>query len=109
MEVHSGDFGEYEKKNLTILIEYITWSHVHSIYESNTMAKQAINKTFLAVVDAKTRDEILTEVANHYSITKDEALEEITHEEAEHLLDYLTGSVRTAVSVLLRRHGLVAS
>lgn len=70
------------------------------------MTNQAINKTFLSTVDAQTRDEILSDVARNYGITKDEALEEVTHEDAEHLLDYLTGKVRTAASLLMRRHGM---
>jgi uncharacterized phage-associated protein len=70
------------------------------------VTNQAINKKFLSVTDAKTRDDVLSAVANHYGITKDAALEEITHDEAEHLLDYLTGPVRTAISVLMLRHGL---
>jgi uncharacterized phage-associated protein len=70
------------------------------------VTNQTINKAFLSVVDAKTSAEVLSTVAQHYGITKAEALEEVTHEDAEHLLDYLTGSVRTAVNVLMRRHGL---
>jgi len=30
----------------------------------------------------------------------------VTNADAEHLLDYLTGSVRTATSLLMRRAGL---
>ena len=73
------------------------------------MTNQAINKSFLSVVDAKTSDEVLSAVAKHYGITKEEALEEVTHEDAEHLLDYLTGPVRTAASVLMQRHGLASA
>jgi hypothetical protein len=73
------------------------------------VTNQAINKKFLSVTDAKIRDDVLSAVANHYGITKDAALEEITHDEAEHLLDYLTGTVRTAISVLMLRHGLTAN
>ncbi len=32
--------------------------------------------------------------------------EEVTDEEAEHLLDYLVGNTRTAASLLMKRHGL---
>lgn len=69
------------------------------------MTNQATNQKFLAASDAKTRAEILASVAKHYGITEAEAFEEVTHEEAEHLLDYLTGAVRVATSVLMRRHG----
>lgn len=73
------------------------------------MTNQVINRSFLSVVDVKTSDEILSAIANHYGITTVEALEEVTHEEAEHLLDYLTGAVRTATSVLMRRHGFTVN
>lgn len=73
------------------------------------MTNQAINKKFLSVIDAKTRDEVLSAVANHYRITKEAALEELIGDESEHLLDYLTGTIRTAISVLMLRHGLTAN
>jgi len=59
--------------------------------------------------DSKTRDEVLSAVAIQYGISKEEALEEITNEQAEHLLDYLTGTTRTAISLLMRRHDATAS
>lgn len=71
------------------------------------MKNHEINKKFLSLTDAKVCDEVLTHIANHYRITKEEALVEISDEEAEHLLDYLTGSVRTATSLLMRRHNLL--
>lgn len=68
------------------------------------MTNNEINIKFLSATDAKTRDEILSSVAKHYGITNDDALKEVSHEEAEHLLDYLTGDVRTATSLLMRRN-----
>jgi hypothetical protein len=70
------------------------------------MKNNEINKKFLSLTDANVRDEVLSHIANHYRITKEEALEEISDEEAEHLLDYLSGPVRTATSLLMRRHNL---
>lgn len=64
------------------------------------------NVAFLAATDAATRQSILGNIAQHYGITAQEALAEVTDPEAEHLLDYLTGPVRTATSVLMQRHGL---
>lgn len=64
---------------------------------------ETINKNFLAATDAKTRDAVLSAIAAHYGITTAAAFEEVTTEGAEHLLDYLTGSVRSAVSVLMQR------
>ena len=72
------------------------------------MSTAQVNKKFFALTDAATHDEVLSAVAKHYGITADEALIEIMHEETEHLLDYLTGTVRAAISVLMRKHGLVA-
>ena len=72
------------------------------------MTNSAQNPAFLAKLDSKTRAEILNAIATHYGITNEEAMEEVTHEEAESLLDYLTGSVRTATSLLMKRHGIAA-
>ena len=74
---------------------------------SNT--NQTINKSFLASTDEKTRNEILAAIASHYGITKVDAMDEVADEEAEHLLDYLTGSIRTATSLLMKRHNLSAA
>jgi hypothetical protein len=71
------------------------------------MTNQEINKKFLSITAVETRDEVLLAVANHYSITMAEALEEVTQDGAEHLLDYLTGTLRAAISMLMSRHGLV--
>jgi hypothetical protein len=64
------------------------------------------NVTFLSATDATTRRDVLGNIAQHYGITAQEALAEVTGPEAEHLLEYLTGSVRSATSVLMRRHAL---
>ena len=72
------------------------------------MNNAQVTKMFFAATDAKTKAEVLTHIANNYGITQAEALDEVTDEEAESLLDYLAGSIRTAVSVLMRRHRLAA-
>jgi len=64
------------------------------------------NKTFLDKTDERTRNQILDSIASHYGITKQEAYDEVTATDAEHLLEYLTGSVRSAVSVLMQKMGL---
>lgn len=64
------------------------------------------NAAFLASTDSATVDSILGNIASHYGISPAEALAEVTDPEAEHLLEYLTGSVRNAVSVLMQRHTL---
>lgn len=59
---------------------------------------------FFAQIEEATKAEILANVASHYGITPEAALAEVTDDEAESLLDYLTGSVRTATSLLMKRH-----
>ena len=65
----------------------------------------AITQRFFTLIDTKTKNEIVASVAAHYGISQDEALEELIDEDAESLLDYLVGSVRSATSVLMQRHG----
>ena len=74
----------------------------------NTPNAMQITAIFLSIIDSKTKKAILENVANHYGISESEALAEITDEEAEHLLDYLTGSIRAATSLLMKRHNLNA-
>ena len=72
------------------------------------MSNNTATSTFFAATDAKTKTNILAAIAAHYGITESEAFEEVTDEEAESLLDYLTGSIRTATSLLMQRHGIAA-
>jgi len=65
-----------------------------------------ITKRFFAVTDAKTKSTVLKAIANHYGISPKEAEEEVTGDGAESLLDYLTGSTRTAIHVLFQHHNL---
>lgn len=61
---------------------------------------------FFRVTDAKTKAAILENIATHYGITSAEAEAEVTDTDAESLLDYITGPIRLATSVLMQRHGL---
>jgi uncharacterized phage-associated protein len=61
---------------------------------------------FLAIIDDATKAAILANIAKHYGITAAQALSEVTDADAEHLLDYVTGSTRAATSALMQRHGL---
>ncbi len=78
---------------------------VCAVNQANHM-NAAITKAFFAATDAKTQSEILASIAKHYGISQSEALEEVIDDEAESLLDYLTGSIRTATSLLMKRHGM---
>jgi hypothetical protein len=64
------------------------------------------NKAFFSMTDAKTARDVLSAIATHYGITSDEARADVTSDDSEHLLDYLTGATRTAVSLLMKRNGL---
>lgn len=58
---------------------------------------------FLASVDPRTREQILESIASDYGITVESAFEEITSNGAENLLDYLSGSIRLATSLLIKQ------
>lgn len=60
-------------------------------------------KTFFRLIDPKTKALILDKIAKHYGITADEAYAEVTHDDAESLLDYITGPERTATSLMMKR------
>ena len=64
------------------------------------------NYAFLRSADTATREAIFTAIGNHYGITRSEVQDEVTSADAEHLLDYLTGNVRAATSLLMQRAGL---
>lgn len=64
------------------------------------------NAQFLAVIDSKTKAEILGAIATHYGISEQEAFEEVVDDQAEHLLDYMVEPQRSATRVLMQRHGM---
>ena len=64
------------------------------------------NTAFLSAITAEARNSILAAIATNYGITLGEALDEVTHDEAEHLLEYLTGAARASASVLMQKHGM---
>lgn len=69
------------------------------------MVNAHINSQFLFAIDAKTRAAVLENIAAHYGISAMEALEEVTNEESEHLLEYVTGPERAATGLLMNIHG----
>lgn len=64
------------------------------------------NLKFLNETDPETKDQVLSAIAKHYGITKKQAWDEVTVDPAEHLLDYLTGHIRTVTHLLMRQKGL---
>jgi len=63
------------------------------------------NQMFLETISSTERDIILGSIARHYGISRDEALEEVVDDEAEDLLEYLTGSYRKVAFILMKRYG----
>ncbi|KAB7891448.1 hypothetical protein [Poseidonibacter ostreae] len=62
------------------------------------------NKAFLKAIDSQSKNDILDNIAKHYGITNDEAEDEVTDDEAEHLLDYITGNQRNGAYALMLIH-----
>lgn len=60
-------------------------------------------EAFFAAIDDKTKMEILAAIASRYGVTLKEAREEVTHPEAENLCDYLTGNIRLATDLLMKK------
>ena len=69
------------------------------------MINAEINKKFLAAVDAKSKDMILSAIAKHYGISPAEMYDELIDEDAENVLDYMVEPARSAAYVLYQRHG----
>jgi hypothetical protein len=61
-----------------------------------------MNAAFLAWLTPEARAEVLRSMAEHYGITPEKAREELEHEEAEPIVEYMTGGTRKAVSVLMQ-------
>jgi len=66
-----------------------------------------MNKTtmFLETISETAKNLILDNIANHYGISRDEAFEEVVDDEAEHLLEYVTGVERNATLILMKKYG----
>ena len=71
------------------------------------MENAEINKKFLAAVDAKSKDMILSAIAKLYGYgeSAEEIYEELVGPGAENVLDYMVGAERAAAYVLYQRHG----
>lgn len=70
------------------------------------MTDAAATTKFFSLIDAKTKADILANIAGHYQITPTEAEAAVLDDEAWGLLDYLTEPTRTSTYVLMQRHGL---
>ncbi len=74
------------------------------------MSHAKLNKKFLQVAPKATTDAVLNSIAKHYGTTVADIKDELTHEDAESILDYIPESgMRRAVSVLMQKYGLRAN
>lgn len=67
------------------------------------MTNSEITKAFLLNIDTKTANLIVDNIAGHYGITTDEVFDEIYDQEAESLMDYVTGEIRPVVSLFFNQ------
>ena len=63
-------------------------------------------KEFLSVIKPEVKAKILNSIAKHYATTPEAIFEEVTDDEAEHLLDYILEPLRSEISVLMIAHGM---
>lgn len=67
------------------------------------------NHLFLSVIDAESKADIINSIAKHYGTTATEIWEEVTAQDAENLLDYMTEPHRSGARALMMRHGFCPS
>ena len=77
-----------------------------STTEDRNTTHAAVTRAFFRLTTAQVERELLANIATHYGISPDEAFDEVTNDDAEDLLDYITGDARNAAYVLMQRHGL---
>jgi hypothetical protein len=71
-----------------------------------TMTNADMTKKFFGATTVHVRDLILRNIAEHYGVTWQDALDEVTQDEAECLLDYVTGPERDRTMRLMFQHGI---
>lgn len=67
------------------------------------MTTAQINSKFLASTTPEMKRTILNNIANHYGISIYEAYEELVCEQAESIMDYITGTNRSAISLIFKK------
>ena len=70
---------------------------------NNNMTTAQINKAFLNSLDSRIVKEIMSNISNHYGITTEEAYDELFDNEAESIMDYITGNIRQSVSLFYNK------
>lgn len=59
-------------------------------------------RKLLGTINRAGANMILDNIANHYGITRLDAFEEVTDEDAESLMDYMTGNERDTAALLMK-------
>ena len=67
------------------------------------MTNATTTTAFLNSLDLRIKNEILSNIANHYGVTNEQAEEEVTDEDAECIMDYVTGPLRATVSLFFNK------
>ena len=63
------------------------------------MKNSEINKAFLNSRTSEMKLIILSNIANHYGVSNNEAKKEIFDNDAENIMDYITGKSRVLISL----------
>lgn len=67
--------------------------------------KGELNKLFLSSLDEKSKGDILQPIAKHYGTNVEHIEAEVTDEDAEHLLEYMTEPERSMAFVVMNLQG----
>lgn len=59
-----------------------------------------LNRAFLNYTTPQMKSIILENISKHYEICVSEAEQEVTDEESENIMDYITGNERSAIHVI---------
>lgn len=70
------------------------------------MAATNRNKEFLSAIKPEAKAEIINSIAVHYDKTPEVILEEVTGDDAYHLLEYMVEPQRSQTSLLMQLHGM---
>jgi hypothetical protein len=67
------------------------------------MSNAQTNITFLSRISAAMKADVLSNIANHYGITNQQAENEVIDEDAENIMEYITGSHRSAIHLIYKK------
>jgi len=67
------------------------------------MSNAQTNITFLSRISSAMKADVLSNIANHYGITNEQAEEEVIDGEAENIMEYITGPQRSAIHLIYKK------